>query len=480
MSERPNILLLVADGLQAQAANPESPCLTPNLDRLAARGIRFDRASCSTPTCSPSRASLMTGLLPHNHGVLEVEHGRDSDQCELRRDRPHFAQRLTEAGYGTAYFGKWHIERSHHLGEFGWQLHGVKSAAHVKHLGKGVAGEDSNLDPELTRWIEGPVPGYRRILHYGVTDTPVADRFPYATTDQALGFLGVRNRGGPWACAVSFSEPNEALVASREIFDRYDLEKIDLPGNRDDDFAGKPRLYRRVARATEGTTDDQWRMARACYYSRITELDDQLGRLLDWLDESGQAANTVVVVTADHGRYVGAHGYDAHNFGAFEEIYRIPLVMAGPGITEGATCSARVQLGDLCPTLVELAGAEVIEESDFRSIMPLLDDPVGNEDRFREAYGEYHGTRFPLCQRILWDGDWKFVFNGFDEDELYHLREDPAERHNLADDPDHRERVASMMAKIWNRVRESGDRTLLESHYLSMRFAAVGPDANDD
>ena len=219
-------------------------------------------------------------------------------------------------------------------------------------------------------------------------------------------------------------------------------------------------------------------MARACYYSRITELDDQLGRLLDWLDDSGQADNTIVVVTSDHGRYVGAHGYDAHNFGAFEEIYRIPLVIAGPGVVRGMNCSARVQLGDLCPTLVDLAGGEAIEESDFRSLLPLLEDPGGHELDFQEAYGEYHGTRFSLCQRILWDEDWKFVFNGFDFDELYHLGEDPEERINLADDPAHRERVASMMVKLWKHARESGDRTLVETHYLSMRFAAVGPDCD--
>ena len=477
MVERPNFLFFIADGMQAQTISPESPCQTPNFDRLAARGIRFPRAYCSTPTCSPSRASLLTGLLPHNHGVLEVEHGRDPDQCELRRERPHFAQRLAENGYTNGWFGKWHVERTQRVEDFGWQVNGVKSADHVKDLGKGDTG-GREVDPTLSGWLEGPVRGYNRVLHYGVTDVPPSQRFPQVTVDQAMGFLNQRNEvpGTPWCAAVSFSEPNEALVVSRETFERYDLAAIDLPENRDDDFAGKPNLYRRQKAIAEGLSDDHWRMARVCYYGRITEIDAQLGRLLDWLDESGQAENTIVVATADHGRYVGAHGFDAHNFGAFEEIYRIPLAMAGPGIAEGMASEALVQLGDLCPTVIELSGSRpIVPPLDFRSIVPVL----GGERRadFRTAYGEYHGTRFPLAQRIWWEGDWKFVFNGFDFDELYDLANDPNEMVNLASLPAYRERVERMMAKIWQRASETGDRTLLESHYLSMRFAAVGPNA---
>ncbi len=474
-SVRPNILLFVADGMQARTASPDSPCLTPNLDRLAARGVRFERAYCSTPVCSPSRGSLMTGLLPHNHGVLEVEHGRDPDQCVLRDDKRHFAQQLVASGYATGYFGKWHVERTNRLEDFGWQVNGVKSAEHVKHLGKGDVGGSMDLDPALSRWIDGPVPGYRRILHYGVIDTPPEERYPQLTVDDALHFLEARDDAAPWCCTVSFSEPNEALVVSRSTLERYDLDAIDLPENRCDDFSGKPNLYRRVARATADTTDDEWRMARACYYGRITELDEQLGRLLDWLEASGQSENTLVVVTSDHGRYVGAHGYDAHNFGAFEEIYRIPLVVAGPGVESGVVSEALVQLGDLGPTLLEMSGAPGIPEADFRSFAPLLREPEENAADFSTAYAEYHGTRFPLCQRIWWEGDWKFVFNGFDFDELYDLADDPGELTNLANLPEHRERVERMMAAIWKRVRDTGDRAILESHYLSMRFAAIGP-----
>ena len=193
------------------------------------------------------------------------------------------------------------------------------------------------------------------------------------------------------------------------------------------------------------------------------------------LKSTGALSDTVVIVTADHGRYVGAHGWDAHNFGPFEEIYRVPLIISGPGIAAGAETNAHVSLIDLCPTLLELTGSEAIDVPDSKSIAPLLANPRELEASFQTAYGEYHGTRFSLTQRILWQGDWKFAFNGFDFDELYNLKDDPHEMTNLIDQPEHAGRIRQMMAGIWKIVRDTGDRAIEESHYYSMRMACVGP-----
>ena len=121
---KPNFLFFLPDGMQAETVDPEHICLTPNIGRVADRGMRFTSAHATLPTCSPSRASLMTGLLPHNHGVLQVEHCADEDQCNLRVKHPHWAQRLQNIGYHTGYFGKWHIERSNKLENFGWTVDG--------------------------------------------------------------------------------------------------------------------------------------------------------------------------------------------------------------------------------------------------------------------------------------------------------------------------------------------------------------------
>lgn len=477
MTQSPNILLFVMDACQASALEDSSPCLTPNFDRLAGRGMQFHRAYCPSPTCSPSRASLMTGLLPHNHGVLEVEHGRDADQCVLRTEFRHWVEDLFQAGYTTGYFGKWHVERSHELERFGWQYHHVKGAGHHAGLGKGEEPSARNvvLDPALSRYHRGPE-GYGDILHYGVTDLPPGERYPAFTVNRGIEFL--ENRvvpGRPWCAMLSFSEPNEALVVGREAFERYDVEKLPLPESLRDPFDQGPNLYRRQARISADLSDDEWRMARACYFGRITELDAEFGRLHDFLDESGLLENTLIIVTADHGRYLGAHGFDAHNVGPFEEIYRVPLVVAGPGVSPGVSRSF-VGFHDIGPTLIEhcLGKERQSLPADSVSFASVLRDP---ERQVRETmYAENHGTRFSLTQRILWKGDWKFVFNGFDFDELYDLESDPWELNNLAADPVHRDRVRAMMGEVWRWIRETGDRTLLETHYFSMRMGAVGPD----
>jgi hypothetical protein len=239
--DQPNILIILADGMQAETVDAEHPCLTPNIEKLAARGLKFNRAHTTCPTCSPARASFMTGLLPHNHGVLEVEHGRDDDQCVLRADRPHFAQRLSNAGYRTGYFGKWHIERTNQLGAFGWQEFFVKGTEHLRGLGRGDQGPQTfDLDKSLCGYIDGPE-GYNRLLHWGVTDTPLDERYPGLTVRDVDGFLkSCLKESVPWCCCVSFSEPNEALVVGRETWIRYNPQALPLPVNFFDDLSDRP------------------------------------------------------------------------------------------------------------------------------------------------------------------------------------------------------------------------------------------------
>ena len=476
MKRKPNVLLFMPDGMQANVARPESDCKTPNFDRLAGRGVRFNRAHTVLPTCSPARASLMTGLLPHNHAVLQVEHCVDDDQCVLRTQYPHWAQRLQQAGYRTGYFGKWHIERTNRLEDFGWQVNGCDETAAFRAIGEGDEFTDKLLDADsFAKYTVGPE-GYNTVLHYGVTDVPTKRRrFAHAIRNARRFVRKSGGRDAPWACCVSFAAPNTPVVAGRAAFERYDVDAIRLPENLRDDHADKPGLYRRQGEILAHMTDRQWRELRAVYFALVTELDQEFGTLLDELEQSGELENTVVIVVADHGRYLGAHGFDNHNFGAFEEAYNIPLIVCGPGIARGVETDALVSTPDLCPTILELTGSEPMDASDSQSFAPVLADPQKAEGHFNTSYAEFHGTRFILTQRILWEGDWKLVFNGFDYDELYNLRDDPHELRNLAGAPGQQEQLRAMMAKLWHRLRITNDRALLETHYSPMRFAAVGP-----
>jgi arylsulfatase A-like enzyme len=471
---RPNILLFVADGMQGAVLAPGHPCQMPNLRRLMAAGVTVTQAYTPLPTCSPARASLMTGLLPHNHGMLTVEHTVAPDQSVLRRDKAHFAQHLQGAGYQTAYFGKWHVERQLDLEFFGWALDASSSGKqHRQSSERGMAAE-APLLPGLFRYLQGPA-GYRDTLHYGVTPQPLAERSLSRTTERAVAFLS-QAPAEPWCACVSYFEPNEAMLVSEEFFRLYDPASLPLPTSLQDPLTDRPALYRREQGIFAGLTDDEWRLAQACYYGRISEIDHQLGLLLAALEASGQAEKTVIIFTADHGKYVGGHGFEAHNVGAFEEIYRIPLVVAGPGVARGAVAEARVGLHDLCPTILELAGLPALPGSDSRSCLPLLRDPASQAAAYTEGFAEYHGTRFPLCQRIVWEGPWKFVFNPFADDELYHLGEDPHEMRNLAALPAYADDLRRMTTRMWQHLHRTGDQTLLNTHYYSMRLAVVGPE----
>lgn len=152
----------------------------------------------------------------------------------------------------------------------------------------------------------------------------------------------------------------------------------------------------------------------------------------------------------------------------------MPMLVAGPGVERGKTSDALVGLHDLCPTILDLTNSETIDVPDSCSFVEVLE---GGEGQRKGAYSESHGTRFPLAQRIWWQGDYKFVFNGFDFDELYDLANDPSEMRNLIDKPEQQERAQNMMKEVWREIRETGDRTLEETHYFSMRMGIIGPNS---
>ncbi|OUC06798.1 hypothetical protein RY27_18790 [Litorilinea aerophila] len=296
------------------------------------------------------------------------------------------------------------------------------------------------------------------------------------TTTMALRFLEEAVKGpAPWCCFVSFVEPHDPFIAHRDIYTSYAEANLPPPPNADDELADRPGLYRRAQGIWKQLSEAQKQEARACYYASITEIDCQFGRLLDFLETSGQLDNTVIVMTSDHGDLLGAHGLFFKDISAFEEIYRIPLIVSGPDIEKGALCRARVGLHDLCPTLLELAGCKPFDVPDSRSFVQLLQSPYRIGEEWTRGYAEYYGNRYRLTQRVVWNGPWKFVFNGFDFDELYNLDEDPWEMVNLSLDPAYEEQVQQMMHLFWQYARATGDTPLTETLYPALRLGTVGP-----
>jgi len=478
---RPNILFLFADQMQGKVLEPESPCLTPNIDRLIANGIRFSRAYTTSAVTSPAQASLMTGLLPHNHGMVWVRHCVDDDQGCLREDKPHWAQRLSAAGYRTGLFTRWMVERSNDLPKFGWQEGVTQSSPEQAEKAKELrGGDESEARYSLEKRYDSP-PGYEQRPFYAVTDSPTEHRGLGVSAAFAREFLEDAVQGSqPWCCFFSFSEPHDPFITRQEDFDKYDVDAIPLAPNVHDDLEGRPNIYKKAQRAWANLTDRERREAAACYYASITEIDEVYGNLIELVEQAGQLDNTVVIVSSDHGEMLGAHGLYCKNLTAVEEIYHIPMVFSGPGLAKGKVSPAIVGLHDVCPTLLELTGAEPFDSPDSVSFASALRDPDGESAKFDTGYAEYFGGRYILTQRVLWHGPWKFVFNGFDFDELYNLDDDPYEMANLAASPDHQDVLRQMMKLTWERIRDTGDTSVLNSHYPILRLAPFGPGIMDE
>jgi len=477
MTGRPNVLVLFADQMQGKVLEPDNPCLTPNIDLLIANGVRFSRSYTSCAITSPAEASLMTGLLPHNHGMLWVRHNVDDDQGCLRADKPHWAQRLAAAGYRTGFFTRWAVERTEDLPKFGWQENVLPNSRKYAARKRDLAGDDPTEPTySLAKYYELP-PGYKRSLFYGVTSVPTEQRGLGISASFAREFLEDAVKDSrPWCCFYSISEPHDPFIAKQEDFEKYDVDSIPLPPSVHDDLHGRPNIYKKAQRVWANLTERHHREAAACYYASITEIDDVYGGLIDIVERAGQLDKTVTIVSSDHGELLGAHGLYCKNLTASQEIYHIPLVFAGPGIAKGKVSDALVGLHDVCPTILELTGAEPFEPPDSKSFASVLRDPDAQTASFDTGFAEYHGGRYMLTQRILWDGPWKFAFNGFDFDELYNLEDDPYEMNNLIDDPGQQPRVRRMMRRIWERIRDTRDHSLFNSHYPILRLALYGPD----
>lgn len=463
MTRRPNILFLMTDHTNAQAVAPGSPCRTPCLDALAADGTRFGRCYTTNAICSPARASLMTSLYPSAHGMWDCAHTQRREWVDVPAARFDYVSRhLAEAGYHNGYFGKWHVEQSNRLSDFGWHEFDL-SVAHVKRM------------PADAPRVVVPKEGYRDYLLAGV-DADGEDR-PHPAFDRGIDFIRRSAAGGrPFCCFVSTSEPHDPYVPPRRFLDLYPLSSIPLSPTLRDPPDGKPEVIARMRAVWSSLTDDDWRRVSAAYWATISYLDAQVGRILAALKDAGQYENTVVVFASDHGDMLGAHGLATKGVGtSYEEVYNIPCIVRVPGMRRGVEDRRTlVSLVDLAPTLLDLCGAGRLSAAQGRSLRPVLEGSH-NPEEWRDAYAEFFGQRFVYTQRMVWHGDWKYVFSPGGIDELYDLAHDPGERHNLAADPVHRDILLDMCRRMWRRMKDIGDTSLFNSHYATLRTAPIGP-----
>ncbi len=462
--KRPNILFLMCDQMQKKSLQE---ALTPNFDSLVKDSVYFNNAYTTNAVCSPARASLMTGLLPHNHGVISVTHTMDSDQCRIREVYPHFAISLKENGYNTGYFGKWHVDQEEDPTKFGWDI--ALNYNTQKNKSKGI---DEYYD--IKYYSEDT--GYNKSIFYAVKNSEEDRPDMKAAVEDAKSFIiNQKTNDRPWICFVSLTQPHDPFVCMKNYYDQYEDLNINIPDNWEDDLKNRPNVYKRAKSIWDQFSKEDKIKAKRCYLASISEIDHHFGTLINYLKQNRQYDDTVIIFTTDHGEHMGAHGLFCKNFCAGEEVYNIPMIIKGKDYPKATVSNARVGLHDLCQTILSISGCDNFEYNDSKTFIDALIDPKTNDINFTTGYAEYFGTRLMITQRVVYNKNYKFIFNGFDFDELYDLEKDPYEMCNLAEKQECSQVLKDMYGNMWEYVKKTGDKTLENIHYPILRLAKYGP-----
>ena len=479
----PNVLFIIVDDLNTalgsyigSGARPHyATASTPNLDRLAAQGIRFENAFVQNPLCNPSRASLLSGLRPNTVDVHTTgTWPRHKIGDELRMLPEHFH----DHGYFTGRVGK--VGHNSFEGAVSWDESKFalsRDPAQLFHTPGYLPGDDLSQVRDNT-WKEGSENGMsRRDIFAGSSRTlslPLTWRAtresppmtPDGTTATRIIQLMAENRDKPFFLAAGLHKPHQPWVGPVEFFDQHPVDEIVLPETPAGDTDDSPAPATLVLEDDAANSELQKKQAIAAYHAMVTMADHHVGRMLKGLEDLGLADSTIVVFTSDHGFQLNEHGGLWRKQFQFDESIRVPLIVRLPdGRGAGSVSEGIVELVDLYPTLIDLASlpgpAHDLEGSSF---VPLLDDPDSpwksaafSQSRRMVGSGS---TNSPLINEEGYDGQtirtarYRYTqWSPLDGErdilvELYDLEQDPMEYNNLKDDPAHVSLVAELSARL--------------------------------
>jgi arylsulfatase A-like enzyme len=450
-AEFPNIIFVMADDHRKDALSIYGNRIlkTPNIDRIGNEGIRFDEAFVTNSLCGPSRASFLTGLYSHANGVISNASPHFENQAGLKPEQRTFVRHLHNAGYYTGVVGKWQVRTWPDDAFDHWVV---------------FPGHGEYIDPDM-------VARGTRVKMRGHADDVVGD--------QALTFLDQRPRGRPFCLLLWFKSPHRAWRPSARYERAFDDIDIPLPRTFEDKFEGRPDALRKATMAIADMPDFRDRgvspdlpveerkrlnlqMLVKNYYRVLLSIDDNVGRLLEYLDANSLSHNTLVIYSSDNGFFLGEHGlYDKRLM--YEPSIRVPFLARWPArIPAGRIDRDHMVLNvDLAPTLLNAADIPMPSNWHGRSMLPLM---TGGATSWRNAflyeYFEYPAQHCVRKNRGVRTKQWKLIhfWEQPQEWELYDLQNDPDELCNLAGSQDHAT-VLSMMKERLQRVRdEVGDR----------------------
>jgi arylsulfatase A-like enzyme len=447
-AERPNVLFLISDDLNTfLGCYGDRLARTPHLDRLAARGVRFERAYCQFPLCGPSRNSMLTGLYPNSTGIVRnAQIFRQTIPSQLS-----LPQAFRLEGYLAARIGKlYHYNVPRSVGTDGhddpasWELQlnpvGVDRLEEEPHIFTLTPGQFGGT----LSWYASPK-----------SDAYHTDGMMAAEAEWVLERCA-RQPDRPFFLAVGFFRPHTPYVAPEDpYFGYYPEADMPLVQGVEEDQADLPAAaLASYKREQDQLTDALRRQCIQAYYASISFLDAQVGRVLDTLDRLGLAENTVIVFTSDHGYHMGEHGL-WQKMSLFEESARVPLLIVAPAVSSpGSVAETPVGLIDLYPTLAQLCGVPAPENLQGQSLVPMLEDPAapgrgwvlsqvtrggGGQAKARSYFG--YSLRTARWRYTEWDA-------GSEGRELYDHDRDPRELNNLAIDPSHAAIVEDLSAQL--------------------------------
>jgi len=457
---RPNILWICTDQQRYDTigalGNPH--IRTPNLDRLVAEGTAFTHAFSQSPVCTPSRAGFLTGMYP------TTVHGRQNGQAAPPDGELLVTRMLADAGWDCGLAGKLHLAVCHNHVEprtddgyrvFHWSHHPQPDWPENAYI-QWLEAQGQSWD-DLYRFPRGAYSGPGMPAQYHQTKW---------CADMALEFID-EPRDGPWLMSVNPFDPHLAFDPPVEYLERYDPDEMPPPSYRPGELDNKPRFQQTDHHGAHGgrakscaeATDRQLREIKAAYYAMIEQIDDHVGRLLDYLDETGLRDDTVIIFHSDHGELLGDHGMLQKGPHFYDCSVRVPLIVSWPGHVEQDLISdALVQLIDLAPTVLDLCGRPIPERMQGQSLGPVLRGEADPHEHRDAVYCDYLNAmpcrRPPAYGAMLRDRTRKvcvYFGDALGEGELYDLDADPAEHVNLWHDPERAEERRAMTLRCFER-----------------------------
>ena len=445
LARRPNIILITGDHLRWDhvAANGNPSIRTPRLDELARDGVSFTLHFTVGVACAPNRSSLMTGRYPNAHGVI-------SNGIPMPENEVTLTHLLRHAGYYTGQMGKlhfWpHARRNHREVHPAYGFHQLR-----------LSDEPGCYDDDYGRWLDAQGPEVRQKARVKLPEE--RGRFEYYTfagdertthahwvASETARFIE-ENKGRPFFVHAGFYAPHPPLNPPASMLALYD--QITLPPRlyRRDEPDHLPAQMRKAVLANSDVPEDTWTAYRKHFYAMVSNLDRNVGRIVDAVERAGLRSRTILVVTSDHGDYLGDHNLTGKSALPYDGAMRIPLLWRGPGIPAGLHVEELAEILDVMPTLLDLAGLTLPKGNQGISLLPAMKGGKARDLIYMQG----------LNNRIIRSKRAKYSYWENGDEVLFDLEQDPSELHNIAAAPSAKPLLDQMRLRMLRKTLEARD-----------------------